>query len=234
MSLGLGLIVIGGALAVIIGWLANRITTQESFLWTGLVVGGVAFLLAGILQNLMVAPMAITIHGRKGLQPLDVGSALEALYYGIAAGIAQELVKLAGIRVYGRNHPIIPTAIAIGAGFALTEIILVSLPVVQGSPVAVSALAIPVWERFSAILFHTGSAAIIGYGLVRGKMWLYLLIAIVLHAIPDSAVGLMGYYKINQIYAFETINLIYSAIVLGVAIRWLQSMVREHEPLVTR
>lgn len=234
MSLGLGLLIIGGALAIIVGFLVNRTFTHANFLWVALVVGGVAFLLAGILQNLMVAPVAITIHGREGIQPLVPGSALEALYYGITAGIAQELAKLAGIRVYGRNHPIFATAIAVGAGFALTEIILVSLPAIQGSPVALTALAIPVWERFSAILFHIGSAIIIGYGLARGKMWLYLLIAIILHSIPDSAVGLLSYYKVNQIYAFETVNLIFSAAVLALAIRWMQTAVREHESIAIR
>ena len=229
MSIGLGLLIIAGTSAVIIGWLINRMATQESFLWIGLVVGGVAFLLAGILQNLMVAPMAITIHGREGLQPLVPSSVLEVLYYGLAAGIAQEVAKLGGIRVYGRNREIFPTAIAIGTGFALTEIILISSTAMQASPTEFSALAIPIWERFSATLFHIGAAIIIGYGLARGKMWLYLLIAILLHGALDGAVGLMGFYKIDQLIAFETINLIYSAIVLAVAIRWMQNVVRQSE-----
>ncbi len=233
MSIGLGLLIIGGTFAVGAGWLINRRVTHESFLWIGLVVGGVAFLLAGILQNLMVAPMAITIHGREGLQPLVPISPFEAIYYGLAAGIAQELAKLAGIRVYGRNREIFPTAIAIGAGFALTEIILISLPAMQTSVTGLSALAIPIWERFSATLFHIGAAIIIGYGLAHGKMWLYLLIAILLHGILDSVVLLRAYYKIDQIIAFETFILIFSAAVLAVAIRWMQSAVRDHEPIST-
>lgn len=231
MSIGLGMLIIAGGLAVITGWLINRMATQEGFLWIGLVAGGVAFLLAGIVQNLMVAPMAITIHGREGLQPLVPISALEALYYGLAAGVAQELAKLAGIRVYGRNREIFPTAIAIGTGFALTEVILLSMPVMQASSSELSALAFPIWERVSEILFHIGAAIIIGYGLARGKMWLYLLIAILLHGILDGAVLLRAYYKIDQLIAFETFFFIYSAIVLAVAIRWMQSAVRDHEPV---
>lgn len=233
MSIGLGLLIIGGTLAVLIGWLINRKATSESFLWIGLVVGGVAFLLAGILQNLMVAPMAISIHGREGLQPLVPISPLEAIYYGMAAGIAQELAKLAGIRVYGRSREIIPTAIAIGTGFALTEIIFLSLPAMQASVPELSALAIPLWERLSATLFHIGSAIIIGYGLARGKVWLYLLIAILLHGILDSAVLLRVYYKIDQIIAFEAFTFLFGAAVLAVAIRWMQSAVRDHEPAST-
>jgi hypothetical protein len=56
---------------------------------------------------------------------------------------------------------------------------------------------ISVYERMMAVLFHASTAAIIGYGLVRGKTLKYFLIAVFLHIILDTfavlyAVGLMS------------------------------------------
>ncbi|MGH2466812.1 MAG: hypothetical protein ACRDGL_03665, partial [Candidatus Limnocylindrales bacterium] len=77
-------------------------------------------------------------------------------------------------------------------GFALIEILFVSLAAFGTRLDSLQALVVPVWERGSAIAFHIGTALIIAAGLLRGRPWRYLAAAIVLHGILDGAVGLMA------------------------------------------
>lgn len=83
-----------------------------------------------------------------------------------------------------------------------------------------SLLGIPLvslYERVMTVLFHAATAAIIGYGLVRGKTLKYFLIAVALHIILDAfailyIVGLIG------ILAIEIIIGVISLVVFAYAI----------------
>jgi uncharacterized membrane protein YhfC len=222
-SVGLGLLVVAGLLVPIVAWAVGRSGGLGGVAWPRLIIGAVAVSGASMAQNILVAPVALLIHGPHGLQPLIPASAAEALYYGFAAGLAQEGAKLAGIQLYQRRGAIVPTAIAVGAGFALIEILFVSLGAFGTRLDSLQALVVPVWERGSAILFHIGAALIIAAGLLRGRPWPSLVVAIVLHGIVDGTVGLMAVADVHPILAFETANLLFSLIVLGLGMRLVRA-----------
>ena len=54
------------------------------------------------------------------------------------------------------------------------------LPTLLGIPL------LAVYERLIAVLFHASTAAIIGYGLVRGKTLKFYLVAVILHILLNS------------------------------------------------
>jgi uncharacterized membrane protein YhfC len=218
MSLGLGLLIVAGALAVAVGWTVDRAVAGGGVVWPRLMAGAGAFLVASIAQNLLVTPVALLIHGAGGLQPLIPASAAEAIYYGIAAGVAQEVAKLGAIQLYVRRASVVPAAVAVGTGFALLEIFLVSIPAFRVVSSGLGNLPVAVWERFSATLFHVGTCLIIGAGLLKGRPWIPLLAVIVLHSIPDSAVGLMSYLDVHPILVFESLNFVFSAALLAAGI----------------
>lgn len=224
IPLGLGLLIVGTILALLTGVLLNHYLTRERFVWLALLLGAIAFFVAGIVQNLLVSPVALAIHGPHGLSPLVPRYVWEALYYGLAAGIAQECLKLPAMALFGRRTPLVSRAIAVGTGFALAEIIFIALPALHGPSVGAIALALPVWERFSAILFHIGSALLIGYGLATRRTIPFLILAIVLHGIVDGTVGLLPLLGIHDLLAFEAANFLYSVAVLdGAVLLWLRS-----------
>ncbi len=61
-----------------------------------------------------------------------------------------------------------------------------------------------IYERMMAILFHASTAAIIGYGLVRGKTLKYYLVAVVLHIFLNTF-AILYIFGILGAIAFEAI-----------------------------
>jgi hypothetical protein len=77
------------------------------------------------------------------------------------------------------------------------------------------------WERFFAIAFHIAVSALAGYGLARGKVWQFYLIASVLHAIINYGVILLqkGYFTVIQIEIYvAVISVLLTAVALW--LRW--------------
>jgi len=208
----------GVALALLVGWLACACLGRR-FSWVDLGLGLVVFFLAGIVQNVLVSPVALALHGAQGLSPLVPSSPLEAIYYGLAAGVAQEGGKAVAIVLRSRRLDALAVAIATGSGFAMAEILYLALGTVSShAPLSLAVLAMPLWERCSAIFFHIGSALLIAWGLRARRFWLGLALAALLHALTDANVSLMAYARIVAVVPFESANFVYSLAVLAVAL----------------
>ena len=228
MSLGLGLFIISGCLAVLAGWSVNFRITGARFSWIGFLIGALAFLMAGVVQNLLVTPVALAIHGGEGVVQLVPMFFWEAVYYGLAAGVAQEGMKCLANAVY-RRRAFLPVAIALGAGFAWAEIVLISFPAWQTPVASLAGLALPVWERFSAILFHIGTAMLIGLGFYRQMVWRYLLLAVMLHTVVDAVVGLMALFKVDEVIVFELAFFVFSLMTIWLASKWTKQHWTTHD-----
>jgi len=75
-------------------------------------------------------------------------------------------------------------------------------------------------ERFFAVPFHIGSAALAGYGLATGRPWRFLLLAIGLHAAVNYTIVLMQAGLIGAL-AIEVIAALIAAATIATAL-WLR------------
>lgn len=98
--------------------------------------------------------------------------------------------------------------------FVLPDLLSVinSLSFAVFTPSLIGLSLIAVFERMFAVLFHASSAAIIGYGLVRGKTLKFYLIAVILHITFNLfafiyAVGLIGIIEVEILLAVFAIAL---------------------------
>lgn len=232
MSYGLFLMTSAGILALTTGLvtdlLARRRGAPGRFVWVAVLIGGGAFLLSGFAQSLLVSPVAIALHGARGIRALVPRFAGEALYYGLAAGIAQEGIKALFLYLYGRGRPsAVPfAAIAMGSGFALFEIVYLSLPALHLS-LASAPVGLAVWERWSATLFHIGALMWIAAGLLRGRAWPYILAAVLMHAAADGTVGLLQMAHTAPGVAYEAANFAFSALIWLTGLLLLRSGIHE-------
>nr|MDO8081385.1 YhfC family glutamic-type intramembrane protease [Candidatus Freyarchaeota archaeon] len=85
----------------------------------------------------------------------------------------------------------------------LTLLSVVFLPTLAGIPL------LAVYERLIAVLFHASSAAIIGYGLVRGKTLKYYLAAVILHILLNSF-ALLYTFGVIDVLAVEAIITVFA------------------------
>ena len=234
MSFGAAFLAAAGVAALGAGLVLNR-WFQAAFhaddglgrqiSWQAFGLGMAAFLVAGAAQNLLVAPVAIAIHGVAGVRHLVPFSAPEALYYGFAAGLAQEGMKLLFLWLYGRrSRRWVPHAVLFGTGFAVMEVVFVSLGAFRAPLITGTMLLVPVWERVSATLFHIGSTLFIAYGLEKRHVWRYAILAVLLHTVLDGAVSLMRMLHVQAVLTFETANFVYSALVVLTAVKWALSL----------
>lgn len=232
MALAHWLWAVGIPLAVALGWAAHRLTPGSAWPWPGLVVGIGAFVASGVVQNALVAPVALAIHRVGGVGSLVPASAWEALYYGLAAGIAQEVLKLAGLAWFGRRRGYVATALALGAGFAAAEVAFVGLSALVGAPGALPAqgaeVTIPLWERGTATIFHLATAVLLALGLASRRVWSFLVLAVVLHGLADGAVEFFamagGASTVAATAAFEAAFFVYSVLVLALALRGARTL----------
>lgn len=232
MALAHWLWAVGIPLAVALGWAAHRLTPGSAWPWSGLVVGIGAFVASGVVQNALVAPVALTIHGIGGVRPLVPASASEALYYGLAAGIAQEVLKLAGLAWFGRRRGYVATALALGAGFAAAEVAFVGLSALVGAPGALpaqaTAVAIPLLERGTATILHLATAVLLALGLASRRVWSFLALAVALHGLADSVAELFamagGLSAVAPTAALEAAFFAYSVLVLALALRGARAL----------
>lgn len=236
LSFGLAFLAVAGVAALGIGLFLNRWIQAaphadnagaRQIPWKAFGLGMAAFLVAGVAQNLLVAPVAIAIHGVAGASHLIPLSVPEAIYYGFAAGLAQEGMKLLFLWLYGRRSRRWMTyAVLFGAGFAVMEIAFISLTAFSLPLTSGTALLVPVWERISATFFHIGSTLLIAYGLEKRQVWQYVILAILLHTVVDGAVSLMQMFHVQAVLTFETANFVFSALVLLFALKWALSLRR--------
>jgi RsiW-degrading membrane proteinase PrsW (M82 family) len=78
----------------------------------------------------------------------------------------------------------------------------------------------PFIERFFVVAFSTGSTALVGYGLAKGKGWQFYLIVAILHATINYSIFLVQ-AEIFTIGEIEIFIALLSLIVIGIAL-WLR------------
>lgn len=79
----------------------------------------------------------------------------------------------------------------------------------------------PFWERFFVVALHVSLTALVGYGLAKGRGWLYYLIAAVLHSLANYSVILLksGLFNVLQLEIYTAlITIATTAFVLW--LRW--------------
>jgi len=157
-------------------------------------------------------------------------SAAEALYYGPIAGLAQEAAKLGAILIPAHRRSWAGAAVGAGAGFALMEILLLGISSLAQAPHAgLGALGLPLLERTGAVLLHVGAAGLIGWGCAGGLRRLRwgLLLAVLAHAVPDTAVEVLAMRQLQSgapLLGFELANLAWGALIYALAILLLRGV----------
>ena len=97
-----------------------------------------------------------------------------------------------------------------GAGFTLGTIQLAGWMVLLGFV-----------ERFFAVSFHIGTAAISVYGYATGRFWRFFLLSVVLHTVYNFSVVLMS-AKLLDATSVEIYGAVVSLLTIGLAIRLRQ------------
>lgn len=159
---------------------------RQSLAWLG--YGVLALLIGFGLQGIMNGGASLLLR----LDPKHL-TWQHHLYFGPMAGLCQTLGKIATLKlmfaVYGPPDSVKPAVrmgLLVGLGFTLAELALLGIGMMfQSQPVM---LAMAVWERASASLFHVYSTAVVALGLVlRRYGWVALVIG--LHGALDWFAG---------------------------------------------
>lgn len=214
--------------------------------WAAVAAGAILFPLS---LAWVQAPIELALHWVWSR--LFGASAAEGYLLSIAvplvfvAGPVQEGVKLLaaiaalrGVRSTRRPLAGLVVGAAVGAGYGAMEAFWVisalsgpgwtwAVARTQGMPPAVVIV-----ERLLAVAFHTGAAAVAGYGYAAGRPWRYLAVAVVLHGAMNCgdvlrAAGLVG------IAAQEAWVALLSAATLGLAL-WLRHCTARRDPAGAR
>lgn len=222
----LGFIAGGSVIALGLGWLAVRLT-RSGFAWRYLAMGVGAFVATEVIQPVLVLPVALLIHGPRGLRSLVPSSVPEAIYYGVVAGVVQEGLKLGAMLTPIRRRSWAAASIAVGTGFGLTEVVLLGASTLaQSHSAGVGALGLPLLERSGALLLHIGAAGIIGWGLGARRWRIGVASAVGAHAVPDSAVELLALFHLRHgpTLGFELGNLLWGGLTYAAAILLLRRL----------
>lgn len=127
-----------------------------------------------------------------------------------ASGFVQEAAKMVPIVFWwqrsGRNlTPAMGLAIGavVGAGFGIFEAFW-NISSVFGAGWTLQAIQTdgftgisPFWERFFVVGFHMAVSALAGYGVAKGKIWQYFLIAGALHTVMNYAVVILQHWYMS-------------------------------------
>ena len=150
----------------------------------------------------------------------------------LLSGIVQEASKMAPVYFYWWRTKksftprlgLLVVAVS-GAGFGIFEAIWVHNQILASgwSWASVSTngftALLGFWERIFTVGFHIASAALVGYGIAKGKGWLFYLIAAFLHGMLNYSVILLATHRITNMQD-EMIMAIYVVCIAAVVI-WL-------------
>jgi uncharacterized membrane protein YhfC len=164
-----------GAAAV---WAAAR--QGRAFWWRYLLAGAAGWLAAQAVKGLVALPVVVAVPG----------AALRWWFVGLSAllpGVIEELGKYVPLRLLRVERRGSALALGLGAGAVEAVTVVAGLAAAGHGETAAGAL-LAVWERFWAVAFHAGTAAIDGYAVVsRRARW--LAAAMALHTAVDLAAG---------------------------------------------
>ncbi len=204
---GLWLVLLGGALlfAPSISWVqvplqnaaGNRIvgalgifTYRENILWAGIPV----ILLSGLVQEAakFLPVWFYWLYRRRSFDPR------EGLSLGAAAGAGFGIIEAQWV---------LNAIFASGWSWAVVQTF--GFPGIAG-----------LWERFFTLAFHTASAALMGWGLAKGKGWQFYLLASFLHFLLNYSILFVqkGWLTSNQLEIFVAVY----ALIVFAGVLWLR------------
>jgi len=179
--------IIGGLLA----WITIYLLGFRRQKWAELILGGVAFILAMILQNPVQQLPLLGMGIRSNADVVARGTVFTvevSLWVGVVAGLIQEGVKYLLVRDKGTR-----TALFVGLGFGVTEVIFVAVTPIIAVAYAGGKIDVPVVqallsmvERYFAVLFHVGSTVYLAYAARNGFGGKGFLTMAFLHGFVDT------------------------------------------------
>ncbi|NJF24786.1 YhfC family glutamic-type intramembrane protease [Thermococcus sp. Bubb.Bath] len=159
--------------------------------WAELILGGVAFLLAMVIQNPIQQFPLLGMGIRSNADVIARGTAFTlgvAIWVGIVAGFVQEGVKYLLVKDKGTR-----TALFVGLGFGITEVLFVAVTPIIAVAATGGKIDVPVFqallsmvERYFAVLFHVGTTVYLAYAARNGFGKKGYLEMTVLHGFVDT------------------------------------------------
>ncbi len=179
-----------------------RRLSENKLVW--FLLGAMCFYIS---QPLIRIPLLTAWQNSVGYLMLAATSpALLWLILGGTAGLAEELArflfKLGLVRPTpsGISQPII-----FGLGHGLMEVVYLLLPPLLSGYGPMMGLAF--LERALAMCMHVGLTVMVWNGFQTGRRWLYLGLAILVHALIDSSLGLLMALKLTPLQTEGVIGL---------------------------
>jgi len=182
----LTLVAVVGIALVIVAAIVVAVHRGGQGWWRFFLGGAAGWVVAQLVKSLLLAPFTLqALHG--GGAAAATLLAVQWWFIGAGAllpGVVEELGKylpLRWLRVGNRG-----SALALGLGAGAVEALVLGAEVfaLAGHGQSLAGALIAVWERFWAVGFHAGSAALDGLAVVRGQAR-WLVLAMALHTAVD-------------------------------------------------
>jgi RsiW-degrading membrane proteinase PrsW (M82 family) len=240
----LSLVWIGLAITFGLVWLAALGAWQWRGKWLWLALAGVAIFPISVAW--VQVPLANLVSNwfihRYGLGAYQNRVFLTRIPVVLLGGLVLAGAKLFPIVVYwlGRNrkvNPKIGLAIGamVGAGFGVFEAQWV-LNKVLAFGFNLSWVTkygflgiLPLWDTFFAVAFDLATAALLGYGLAKGKGWQFYLLVSCLQFLADYSTLLFSMGKVT-IVQMEIIIAVFSVMIFGVVLWLMWRKIEEIKP----
>jgi hypothetical protein len=206
--------------------------------WAELILGAVAFILAMVVQNPIQQLPLLGIGIRSNADVIARGTAFTlgvAIWLGLIAGFTQE-----GVRYFLVKDKSTRTALFVGLGFGITEVLFVAVTPILAVTVTGGNLDVPVvqavlsmLERYFAVLFHVGTTVYLAYAARNGFGGKAYLTMALLHGFLDTlaAYGQLLVLKSEELAMKFTIGLEVIFAVIAIAlIAYTLPLARIDEP----
>jgi hypothetical protein len=206
--------------------------------WAELILGGVAFILAMVVQNPIQRLPLLGIGIRSNADVVARGTVFTvgvALWVGIVAGFVQEGVKYFLVKDKGTR-----TALFVGLGFGITEALFIAVAPIIAVAATGGKIDVPVIqallsmaERYLAVLFHVGTTIYLAYAVRNGFGGKGFLAMAVLHGFVDTlaAYGQLLFLESKELAMKFTIGLeVILAVVAIALIAYTLSFAGTEEP----
>jgi len=196
-----------------VGW-------RRPILWLIFLTGVVIFIPSiALVQLPLQRATSFFLVDLVGIEAYERDIILLSIPAVLLSGVVQEAAKLIPILVYWliRKRGLLPRfslsigALA-GAGYGvfeaywlLSEVFAAGFTLSWISTYGLVALS-GFWERFFTVAFHTASGAVMGWGVGRGKWWLFYLLTVLWHFIINYTVvlfqtGILSNFQVEFLIA---------------------------------
>ena len=172
------------------------------------VLGMALFLIAVFFVQVPLQSFSYRLVGNS-ISPFWLGGHpwFVPLVLAFLAGLCQEAARLGAIIAARRgvsrsSLPLLGAVVGAAVGGIEAAMVLGAIP-----PTSLHLVSLAVLERIGAVAFHTGTGALLGLGLARGRAWVAFALALLLHIVIDFFAAALS-YGIGGLYLTETIGLV--------------------------